>query len=366
MRILIIIDGLPGGGAEKVVLTLCQGMQKSGVDVTLISLRDVCHYPIPEKLNYKVVVDHSRTPWRKLTELSRRGKQLDKAVLEIENERGRFDMILSNLHKTDRIVMKSSLYSSDRLWFCIHGILSTTYLGHRKGLNRWNKRRKMASVYEKKNVVAVSEAVGVDLQENILANPRNVQVINNPFNIAEIKAMAEQPCDMAGQEYLLHVGRFHVQKRHDRLLEAYAKTKLQVPLVLIGTGSDIYVNKIKNLAEKLNIADRVIFAGFKENPFPYIKHARQLILSSDSEGFGNVLVEALICGTPVVSTACPGGPVEILKNTGMHRGLADVDTQSLGQKIVEIYNNPPDIDQSLLEIYGIDYICNRYKDLAKK
>src|SRR5471030_3256638 len=365
MRILIIIDGLPGGGAEKVVLTLCQGMQNSGIDVTLISLRDVCHYTLPEKINYKVVADNSRTPWRKLTELSRRGKQLDKAVLEIENERGRFDLILSNLHKTDRIVMNSRIYSSDRLWFCIHGILSKTYLGHRKGFDRWNKRRKMARVYEQKNVVAVSEAVGVDLKNNILANLRNIQVINNPFNITEIETMADEPCEMAGQEYLLHVGRFHVQKRHDRLLEAYAKSRLQVPLVLIGTGSESYINKIKALATTLNIADRVIFAGFKANPFPYIKHAKQLILSSDSEGFGNVLVESLICGTPIVSTACPGGPVEIMENTGMNLGLAEVDVDSLSEKIVEVYNTPPIINKDLLKIYEISYICDKYKALVK-
>jgi|SRR5471030_1016731 len=365
MRILIIIDGLPGGGAEKVVLTLCQGMHNAGINVTLISLRDVCHYTIPEHLNYKVVADTSRAPWRKLTELSRRGKQLDKAVAEIESQQGRFDLILSNLHKTDRIVKKSQLYSSDRLWFCIHGILSTTYLGHRKGLNLWNKRRKMASVYQHKNIVAVSEAVGVDLVRNILASPQKIQVINNPFNIEEIEALANHPCDMAGKEYLLHVGRFHVQKRHDRLLEAYAKSRLQVPLVLIGTGSESYINKIKALATTLNIADRVIFAGFKANPFPYIKHAKQLILSSDSEGFGNVLVESLICGTPIVSTACPGGPVEIMENTGMNLGLAEVDVDSLSEKIVEVYNTPPIINKDLLKIYEISYICDKYKALVK-
>ena len=366
MRVLIIIDGLPGGGAEKVVLTLCKGLQSTETDVTLISLRDVCHYPIPENVTYKVVADNSRSPWRKLTELSRRARQLDQAIDECEQEKGKFDLILSNLHKTDRIVMKSHIYGSDRLWFCIHGILSTTYLGHRKGLDRWNKRRKMAAVYHNKNVVTVSEAVGLDLKNNILATTRKLEVINNPFNIAEIEALADEPCEMAGQDYLVHVGRFHVQKRHDRLLKAYAQSNLQTPLMLIGTGSEDYINKIKKLASHLNITDRVIFAGFKANPFSYIKHAKQLILSSDSEGFGNVLVESLICGTPVVSTACPGGPVEILEKTGMERGLAEVNVESLGQKILEVYNNPPEIHKEKLDVYGIDYICSKYKALVNK
>ena len=366
MRVLIIIDGLPGGGAEKVVLTLCKGLQSADTDVTLISLRDVCQYPIPENVTYKVVADNSRSPWRKLTELSRRAKQLDQAINECEQEKGKFDLILSNLHKTDRIVMKSHIYSSDRLWFCIHGILSTTYLGHRKGFDRWNKRRKMAAVYNNKNVVTVSEAVGFDLKNNIQATIRKLEVINNPFNIEEIEALADEPCEIAGQDYLVHVGRFHAHKRHDRLLKAYSRIPLQTPLMLIGTGDDEYINKIKNIASSLNVADRIIFAGFKANPYPYIKHAQQLILSSDSEGFGNVLVESLICGTPVVSTACPGGPVEILKKTGMERGLAEVNAESLSQKILEVYNNPPEIHKEKLDVYGIEYICGKYKSLVNK
>lgn len=148
MRILMIIDGLPGGGAEKVVLTLCQGMQQQGHDVSLISLRDVCNYPIPPGIDYQVVADRSRAPWRKLTELSRRAAALDRAIAEHERQHGAFDLVFSNLHKTDRIVSRSKRLASDRLWFCIHGILSTSYLGHRKGLDRWLKQRKIANVYQ--------------------------------------------------------------------------------------------------------------------------------------------------------------------------------------------------------------------------
>lgn len=216
MRVLIIIDGLPGGGAEKVVLTLCKGLQSTETDVTLISLRDVCQYPIPENVTYKVVADNSRSPWRKLTELSRRARQLDQAIDECEQEKGKFDLILSNLHKTDRIVMKSHIYGSDRLWFCIHGILSTTYLGHRKGFDRWNKCRKMAAVYHNKNVVTVSEAVGFDLKNNIQATIRKLEVINNPFNIAEIEALADEhsvPMHMAAALQTPLVALFGPSKR---------------------------------------------------------------------------------------------------------------------------------------------------------
>lgn len=106
MRILFVIDGLPGGGAEKVVLTLAAQFLRDGDRVSLISLRDVCEYPLPEGLDYQVVADRCRKPWRKLTELSRRARQLDAAVVRAEQQ-GQFDLVLSNLHKTDRIVARS-------------------------------------------------------------------------------------------------------------------------------------------------------------------------------------------------------------------------------------------------------------------
>jgi glycosyltransferase involved in cell wall biosynthesis len=65
--------------------------------------------------------------------------------------------------------------------------------------------------------------------------------------------------------------------------------------------------RLRQLAQQLQVADRVLFKGFQKNPLPWIKHARMLVLSSDSEGFGNVVVEALLLDTPVASTRCPGG-----------------------------------------------------------
>ncbi len=85
------------------VLTLAAQFLRDGDRVSLISLRDVCEYPLPEGLDYQVVADRCRKPWRKLTELSRRARQLDAAVVRAEQQ-GQFDLVLSNLHKTDRIV----------------------------------------------------------------------------------------------------------------------------------------------------------------------------------------------------------------------------------------------------------------------
>ena len=91
MRILFVIDGLPGGGAEKVVITLAEQFLREGEHVSLFSLRDVCEYPLPDNLDYRVIADRCRKPWRKITELTRRARQLDNAIKEAEKE-GPFDL----------------------------------------------------------------------------------------------------------------------------------------------------------------------------------------------------------------------------------------------------------------------------------
>lgn len=363
MRILMIIDGLPGGGAEKVVLTLCEGMQQMGHQVSLFSLRDVCHYALPEGIDYQVVESHSRLPWRKLTELSRRAAALDRAVEASEKQGGDYDIIFSHLHKTDRIVAGARRLPADKVWFCIHGILSTSYLGHRRGLDRWLKQRKIARVYQGKSIVAVSKAVAEDLTSNLPILPGRLAVINNPFDIKNILIQAAQPFDLPGEPYLVHVGRFHQHKRHDRLLQAYAASGIPAKLVLAGTGDKQQIDAVKKQAEQLGIAERVIFAGFQSNPYPLIKHAALLVLSSDSEGFGNVLVEALLCGTPVVSTRCPGGPAEILQRAGMDNALAELSSRSLAEKMAEIYYSPPEIDRQQLMSYDLQPICQQYLTL---
>lgn len=364
MRILIVIDGLPGGGAEKVVLTLAEGFLQLGHQVSLFSLRNVCDYSVPATIDYQVIKDNCHTPWRKLNELSRRAKALDRHITNAEKTGGTFNLVFSNLHKTDRIVSRSKVLNANTVWFCLHGMFSASYLGHRRGFDKWLKKKKIADIYQHRNIVAVSQAVADDIINEFGVHPRRLAVIANPFDIEQIHTLSDESCVLPAKEYLVHVGRFHSHKRHDRLLKAYALTKLAIPLVLIGKGSDEYTAKLKALAEALGISEQVHFMGFQKNPYPLIRHAKQLILSSDSEGFGNVLVEAMLCGTPVVSTRCPGGPESILQGD-LARGLADLNENDLAEKILAIYHQPPTIEESDFAEYGIIPTSQRYLALAE-
>jgi len=115
---------------------------------------------------------------------------------------------------------------------------------------------------------------------------------------------------------VLHVGRFMPQKRHDLLLDAFKQAGLAHKLVLLTEPTAL----LTSLINESGLEKQVLVAGFRRNPYPWMRAAEMLVLSSDREGMPNVLVEALICGTRVVSTDCPSGPREILKGE-LARGL---------------------------------------------
>ncbi len=201
MRILMIIDGLPGAGAEKMLLTLSKGLASCGHQVLIFLLRIVCDYILPAGIEYQIISNSGHRPYCKLRELSRRARALDKAVIASQQCNGDFDFIVSHLHKTDRIVARSRVLPRDRIWFCLHTMFSLGYLEHRKCLSRWLKRQKIHYLYKNRNIIAVSSGVLDDILQVFKVMPRQAEVIYNLFDISSIRRLSEAPCELADQDY---------------------------------------------------------------------------------------------------------------------------------------------------------------------
>jgi glycosyltransferase involved in cell wall biosynthesis len=230
-------------------------------------------------------------------------------------------------------------------------------------ISRWIVRRasRLADV-----IVCQSEAMRVDLQQALDRPPRMV-VIGNPIDAEWVRAQADvDPVELKGGPRLVSVGRLAPQKGYDVLLRALALVRTRVPeahLTLVGEGPERPC--LERLAASLGLAEAVTFAGFQENPYPFMRAADLVISSSRYEGFANVILEALACRTPVVATDCPGATREVLQE-GLTGWIAESSTPgSLAAAVCRGLENRLErrMMDALCERFSLPRIVAAYEDL---
>jgi glycosyltransferase involved in cell wall biosynthesis len=194
-------------------------------------------------------------------------------------------------------------------------------------------------------VVAVSKGVAADLTASAGLKAAAIRPLYNMFDISHI--LAESQCDPAlpwlgrdASPVIITAGRLSPQKDQHTLIRAFAILRSRRPcrLLILGTGPE--QPGLQELARELHVEDDILMAGFVANPFACVARAAVFVLSSAWEGLPGVLIEALACGTPVVSTDCPSGPSEILEN-GKYGALTPVgDAQALAEAISSMLEHP--------------------------
>lgn len=164
--------------------------------------------------------------------------------------------------------------------------------------------------------IALSGGVAAELRRIVPALRNRVEVVPNiglPLPAQMAEAMTLDRHEAKAGCTLLACGRLTKQKDYPSLFQAFARLSgIDLQLNILGDGG--LRQSLEQLAQELGIADRVNFLGFQHDPFSHMRRADIFVLSSRWEGFGNVLVEAMAMGTPVVSTDCPHGPAEIIEN----------------------------------------------------
>ena len=353
-NILFVIDSMGIGGAEKVVLTLAKSFLDRDHHVSLIICDNIVKFEVDARIDLHVLGFK-----KSFMDYTKYSKNLHAMIDKIEvNNDFTFDLIFAHLQKATKLLKG---YRHRNIYDVVHSTLSQSAFANRTGLRLWLKKRTLQKIYNGLNIIAVSQGVQDDLVNIIGIKPKSIQTISNPVNMDEIQALSRERLIIAEEDYIVHVGRFHSVKRHDILLKAYKKSGISAKLVLVGDGEEIA--NIEKLITDLELKERVVLTGFMQNPYPIIKNAKLLVLSSEYEGFGIVLVESLLLGTPVVSTNCKSGPNEILVGS-YAKYLAQVgDVDDLADKISEVYKDRYVIDKKMLKKFELQDIMKQYMAL---
>lgn len=171
-------------------------------------------------------------------------------------------------------------------------------------------------------VVALSEMIKYDLAKNFYVDEKKIITIYNPCYIDNIaKLMLEEQFSLREKEIMsknkgniiLTAGRLTDQKGQWHLIRAFSKVVQVFPqaqLLILGKGKN--ESYLKSLVKDLGLQANVYFLGYKDNPYSYMYNADLFVFPSVYEGLGNVLLECMACGLPIISTDCDYGPRELL------------------------------------------------------
>lgn len=333
-RILFVTPSLGGGGAERQLLHIANGAATTGHVTAVFSFRPGGSY----------------------------ATQLDSRVTQFYPER----TVASSL--------KGTILGLKWLKLCIHNYnptLIVSFLNHMSIAAWWLTKTKptckriigIQNNYEEEvrsafgpmssrvftglmkrvcraahGIVYISEGVKQGFEKNVSIGDVPSRVIYNITGFSksnELNAPAESPV----LPTVIACGRLHPQKDYPNLLAAFSllRKRMNCKLQILGTGSQL--QSLQELTRELQIEDVVEFLGFRNNPDHYIAKSQLFVLASRYEGFGNVIVEAMSLGVPVVSTDCPYGPGEIIKDRWNGLLVPVGDSERLADCMEQVLNN---------------------------
>jgi len=213
-------------------------------------------------------------------------------------------------------------------------------------------------------IIAISHGVAQDVLKYTGMKAEKIYVIHNPINLEAVTSLSLRDQDLPSDlpsPLIIAVGRLETQKDYPTLIEAFRQLtqKRVAHLIILGEGG--LREEIQALIDKAEIADYVTMPGFVANPFAWMRKANLFVLSSAWEGFGNVLIEAMACGTSIVSTHCPGGPTEILEGGKWGRLVPVSDPEALAKAMDDALKdaNPPDVELRARQ-FGLDEAVRKY------
>ncbi len=358
--IALYLPNLGGGGAQRVMVNLAGGMSRRGLEVDLVvaGASGPLLADVPAGAN--------------LVDLGSRGVLASLPRLASYIRRERPAAMLSTMSHCNVVaVIAVKLAGADTSLVIREANPMNACDPGSATVKERAVLRLMKSLYGRADMIgAKSLDTASALVTQGIALEDRVRVIHNPVVGDDLALKREEEIDhpWLGDKdvpVILAVGRLVEEKDHPTLVRAFGIVLENRPARLVILGEGPLKNRLLSLARELGIADRVDLHGYAANPHPYFARASLVALSSRWEGFGNVLVEAMAAGTPVVSTDCPGGPHEILDEGRFGRLVPVGDARALAAAILDTLDDPPSAE-SLVERakdFSIEKITSSYVEV---
>lgn len=350
MHLALLLSGLAGGGAQRRMLTLAGAFADRGERVSLLVVRPWGPFQeqVPAGVEVLAVVgpswfsavrglDPALSLLAAIPSLIRRLRALRPDVLLATSEPANVGALVARALGRLSVPVVIAVNMDHSVALARRGPLARALL-----------RRILVWAYRSADaLIAISTGTSRFVRTLAALPPERVTTICNPVDSLAIEGLAAAPLPHPwlgdpGIPVVLAVGKLKPQKDYPTLLQAFAAARARRPLRLLVLGEGDLRPELERLVRQLGVNADVAFEGFVANPFAYMARASVLVLASAWEGFSNVLLEALACGCPVVTTDCPSGPREIL-DEGRYGELVPVgDAAALAGAILAVLERPPD------------------------
>lgn len=327
--ISFLLNDLSDGGVERVTLNLAEGLLEKGYEIHFICFQKKGDFlsQVPEEIQ---IID---------LKVNRAFKSIPALSKYIKKYKP--DVLFSAKHYINvmALITKSLSFTKTKIVVAGHGMFFPEQQS--KLLTRF-----MQFLYPKADkIIAVSQGVAENIAASAKIDQNLIEVIYNPVITEQLKEKVNEEIPFpkeANTKYILSVGRLSKEKDFATLINAFEKVHDVIcsKLIIIGEGPER--EKLENLISKKNLENSISLSGFSANPYATLKHGDLFVLSSLTEGLPTVIIEALYCGVPVISTDCPSGPREILENGKFGKLVSVGDESELASEILRTLDESVD------------------------
>tara|TARA_Y100000816_G_C26091606_1_gene576954 strand:+ start:872 stop:2026 length:1155 start_codon:yes stop_codon:yes gene_type:complete len=378
MKIAFVIDSLRFGGAQKTSIDLYNALSENGHDIDFITYRKDNTFKYKSNIKNKTVYIPGLSKKyffdyfdRLLTKILGRlyGYFASFFYAYILQKKIKFSYYDAVFLISDSGFFPFHSIKHSNLFFIVHSHKSSQYLSNSatKFMNRWI----MKKVFKNKRIVSITQEIGNDLQQQFAVRDEQINTIPNIIDFHKIDELSNEKIDLNLDErftYIAHLGRHSKEKKIEDLVHSFSlalKINNKLRLILIGEGPE--TGNIKHLIRNMALADKIIFTGFQQNPYPILKKVKLLVLCSEREGLPTVLIEALSLETNTISSNCISGPHEIFREK-LHKYIFEIgDLKGMSELILLKTRHDSFPDKQLISDIRLRYsketVTERYKEI---